>query len=113
MSTATDDGGKGGTTAVQHVFAATAREGYSLRRQQAIRGLFLLTTMLLVLPVLAILGKLAIEGGPALTWEFFSENPRNGMKDGGTDPQPNDVNQRVTQGETVDVQATEKKNTHS
>jgi len=39
---------------------------------------------------------------------------KDGMKDGGTDPhQPNDVNQRVTQGETVDVQATEKKNTHS
>ena len=38
---------------------------------------------------------------------------KDGMKDGNADAQPNDVNRRVTQGETVDVQATEKKNTHS
>lgn len=76
----------GAAPAGHHVFAATARENASLRRQQAIRGLFLLTTLLLVLPVLAILGKLAIEGGPALTWEFFTEKPSNGMKDGGIFP---------------------------
>jgi len=70
----------GAPAAGQHVFAATTREGASLRRQQSIRWLFLLTTLLLVLPVLA------IEGGPALTWEFFSEKPRNGMKDGGIFP---------------------------
>ncbi|MBN8504706.1 MAG: Sec-independent protein translocase subunit TatA [Burkholderiales bacterium] len=40
---------------------------------------------------------------------------KDGMKDGGADPQPNDPNQRVAHqgGETVDVQATEKKTTSS
>jgi sec-independent protein translocase protein TatA len=39
---------------------------------------------------------------------------KDGMKDGGADaPAANDPNQRVTHGETVDVQATEKKTTHS
>ena len=38
---------------------------------------------------------------------------KDGMKEGGADPAPNDPNQRVTHGETVDVQATEKKTTHS
>jgi sec-independent protein translocase protein TatA len=41
---------------------------------------------------------------------------KDGVKDGGADPQANatvDPSQRVTHGETVDVQATEKKTTHS
>ena len=67
-------------------FGATRQETRSLGRQQVIRWLFLLMTLVLVLPVIAILGKLAIAGGPALTLEFFLDEPRNGMKDGGIFP---------------------------
>ena len=68
------------------LFTASPRETHSLGIETAVRGLFLLMALLLVLPVLAILGKLAYEGGPALTFEFLFDEPRNCMKDGGIFP---------------------------
>ncbi|MEO6594644.1 MAG: phosphate ABC transporter permease PstA [Planctomycetota bacterium] len=67
-------------------FAATAHEGRSLGIQKGVRWLFLAMTVLLILPVLAILGTLTYQGGGALTLEFFFEMPRNGMTDGGIFP---------------------------
>lgn len=84
--TATDPSGATPPHAGHQVFAPTVHEGRSLRRQQLVRWLFLLTTLLLVVPVVAILGKLTIAGGPALSLDFFLTDPRNGMKDGGIYP---------------------------
>jgi phosphate transport system permease protein len=42
--------------------------------------------MLLILPVLFILGVLTVKGYPALSWEFFTEMPRDGMTAGGILP---------------------------
>ncbi len=75
-----------GLAPVDTTFAITGREQRALGVQRAFRMLFLVTALLLILPVVLILGKLAIEGGPHLTWEFLTEKPRNGMKDGGIFP---------------------------
>ncbi|MGB3967325.1 MAG: phosphate ABC transporter permease PstA [Planctomycetota bacterium] len=68
------------------MFQRTNREGRGLAVQRVVQALFLLTTLLLVLPVIAILGALIVQGGPALTLEFFLEEPRNGMTEGGIFP---------------------------
>ena len=57
------------------------------RRNERLVRLFLGgVTMLLILPVLFILGVLTVKGYPALSWEFFTEMPRDGMTAGGILP---------------------------
>ncbi|HEX5054724.1 MAG TPA: phosphate ABC transporter permease PstA [Planctomycetota bacterium] len=67
-------------------FQATAHEVRSLGVQSLVRLLFLAMTVLLILPVIAILGKLTYEGGSTLSFDFFFEMPRNGMTEGGIFP---------------------------
>jgi phosphate transport system permease protein len=43
-------------------------------------------TFLTVLPILLILGYIIYQGAPAFSWEFLSQPPSNGMKDGGILP---------------------------
>jgi len=40
----------------------------------------------LVLPLLFIVGYIVVKGAPAMTWEFFSANPRRGGTEGGIWP---------------------------
>ena len=56
------------------------------RRQQLVKILFGLMTLLLVLPVLGILTILVIRGGPALSLDFLLTEPTNGMTEGGIMP---------------------------
>ncbi len=48
--------------------------------------LFLMMTILLILPVLAILGVLIHEGGPILSMDFLFTEPKDGMTAGGIFP---------------------------
>jgi phosphate transport system permease protein len=43
-------------------------------------------TFLTVLPILMVLGYIIYQGAPAISWEFISQPPTNGMKDGGILP---------------------------
>ena len=43
-------------------------------------------TFITVLPILLVLGYIIYQGAPALSWEFISQAPTNGMKDGGILP---------------------------
>lgn len=43
-------------------------------------------TTLAVLPVVAIIGYILIKGAPAISWEFLSAMPRDGMRQGGILP---------------------------
>jgi phosphate transport system permease protein len=43
-------------------------------------------TFLTVLPILLITGYIIYQGAPAMSWEFVSQPPTNGMKDGGILP---------------------------
>jgi phosphate transport system permease protein len=60
------------------------------RRQRKIEGLFrtlfLLMTLLLVLPVVTILSVLVYKGGPMISFEFLFTMPTNGMRAGGILP---------------------------
>jgi phosphate transport system permease protein len=66
---------------------AQAPEGKAAEKEQSVvRGILTIITVLMVLPVLAIIGLLLIEGLPALSLEFLTEFPANGMKAGGILP---------------------------
>ena len=73
-------------TAGDTVFLATRRERVSLSTQQLFKLLFLIMTLVLVLPVLGILAVLVVRGAPALSLGFFLEYPRAGMTEGGIFP---------------------------
>ncbi|MFA5801034.1 MAG: phosphate ABC transporter permease PstA [Thermoleophilia bacterium] len=54
--------------------------------EKAAHGLMALLTAIAVAPVIAIIIFLVIKGAPAITLEFLTEMPRNGMKAGGIFP---------------------------
>ena len=68
------------------MFAATELNIQNRRRESLVRLLFMLMTVLLILPVLMILGTLIYKGGPAISWEFLFSDPTDGMTAGGIFP---------------------------
>ncbi|HIP79002.1 MAG TPA: phosphate ABC transporter permease PstA, partial [Kiloniellaceae bacterium] len=68
------------------MFAATELNIQNRRRESLIRMLFMVMTVLLILPVLMILGTLIYKGGPAISWEFLFSDPIDGMTAGGIFP---------------------------
>ncbi len=50
------------------------------------KALFLVMTVILVLPVIIILSVLVVKGHGAISWEFLTAMPRNGMTEGGIFP---------------------------
>jgi phosphate transport system permease protein len=45
-----------------------------------------LATLAVVVPILLVIGTILVRGLPAISWEFLTAMPRNGMKDGGILP---------------------------
>jgi len=45
-----------------------------------------LTTAAVVLPIILVIGYIVAQGAPAISWEFLSEMPRSGMREGGILP---------------------------
>ena len=68
------------------MFAATELNMQNRRREGLVRMLFMLMTILLIVPVLMILGTLIYKGGPAISWEFLFSDPTDGMTAGGIFP---------------------------
>ena len=68
------------------MFEATELNAKNDRRQNLVKILFMMMTALLILPVLLILGTLIYKGGPAISWEFLFDDPRDGMTAGGIFP---------------------------
>ena len=57
------------------------------RRKEMIVRIFLGgVTAILILPVMIILGVLIVKGSPVISWDFFFDEPRNGMTEGGIFP---------------------------
>jgi phosphate transport system permease protein len=54
--------------------------------QRAGFGLLGLITVLTILPVIAIVAYILIKGAPAISWEFLTAMPRDGMRQGGILP---------------------------
>ena len=68
------------------MFEATTLNIKNDRKQALVRMLFMLMTAILILPVLMILATLIYKGGPALSFEFLFDKPRDGMTAGGIFP---------------------------
>jgi phosphate transport system permease protein len=49
-------------------------------------GLITLIAALVILPIVAIIGYIVVQGGGAISWTFLTEMPRDGMKAGGLLP---------------------------
>jgi phosphate transport system permease protein len=68
------------------MFAATDLNQRNKRLEKLYRTLFLLMTVLLIIPVMVILGTLIHKGAPALSIDFLFTNPTDGMTAGGIFP---------------------------
>jgi phosphate transport system permease protein len=53
------------------------------RTELLVRAIFLLMTLLMVLPLILIVGYLVYQAWPILSLDFLIANPRNGMRSGG------------------------------
>ena len=68
------------------MFQTTPLNEHNRRRQAQVQLLFLAMTVLLILPVVAILSVLLYRGMPVLSFEFLLTEPRDGMRAGGILP---------------------------
>jgi len=66
---------------------AQAPEGKAAEREEKlVRGILMIMTSLMVIPVLSIIGLLLVRGLPAISVSFLLDNPSNGMTAGGIFP---------------------------
>ncbi len=70
----------------ENMFSATDLNHRNDKSQKRFKGLFMSMTWLLIIPVAIILTLLIIRGGPAISWEFLTDEPRQGMTAGGIFP---------------------------
>ena len=68
------------------MFRATSLNRRNERVEALFKLLFFLMTLVLVVPVALILVVLAVKGHSAISWEFLTGMPRNGMTAGGIFP---------------------------
>ncbi|MFV2067380.1 MAG: phosphate ABC transporter permease PstA [Pirellulales bacterium] len=68
---------------IRNHFSATPHEYRRRRRERVARGVFQMMTLVLVVPVVAILGYLLYRAWPALSLDFVITNPKNYMTAGG------------------------------
>ncbi|MFN3407756.1 MAG: phosphate ABC transporter permease PstA [Limisphaerales bacterium] len=64
-------------------FTATPLVRRKERQERLARVILALMVAALVVPLLAILTYLVVKGAPLLSWSFLTENPANGMREGG------------------------------
>ena len=68
------------------MFNTTDLNARNLRIQGLFRTLFLLMTVILIIPVAIILVTLVIKGAPVISMDFLFTEPTNGMTEGGVFP---------------------------
>jgi phosphate transport system permease protein len=68
------------------MFEATSLNHRNRQVEWLFKLLFLLMTLVLVLPVITILAVLVVKGSPAISWEFLTGMPTHGMTAGGIFP---------------------------
>lgn len=56
------------------------------RKQKIVFTLLGLSTLIVVIPVVAIIYFLVVKGAPAMSWSFLTQMPRDGMREGGIMP---------------------------
>ena len=73
-------------TAPLELFAGTKRNARDRGVEWLVRALLGMMTALLIVPVLIVLTLLVVRGGPAISWEFLTAPPVDGMTAGGILP---------------------------
>ena len=74
------------TAAPMDLFAGTRRNARDKKVEWLARTLLGMMTALLIVPVVIILTLLVVRGGPAISWEFLTTPPVDGMTAGGILP---------------------------
>ena len=69
-----------------NVFAPTEQTRKKMRRQRLVGIGFGVTTVLILIPLVCLVGFLFIKAWPSLTWDFITDVPKNGMRSGGIWP---------------------------
>ncbi|MBM4144196.1 MAG: phosphate ABC transporter permease PstA [Lentisphaerae bacterium] len=67
-------------------FAETSLTRRHLRRQRVAAAVFGLMAALMLLPLVLLVGYLVVRAWPALSWDFITDVPRQGMRAGGVWP---------------------------
>jgi phosphate transport system permease protein len=68
------------------MFAETSLNVRNMRAQNLFRILFMMMTILLIIPVIIIMGTLISKGGSIISIDFLFTSPTNGMTEGGIFP---------------------------
>ena len=68
------------------IFAETAFGRRKLRQEAAARAVFLVMTLMMIAPLVAIVSYVLVQAWPALSLEFILDVPRNRMTEGGIWP---------------------------
>ena len=64
--------------------AKRSRKGLSSRLTQRLGfGLMTAVALLTILPIVLVVAFIIIKGAPAISWEFLTQMPRDGMRAGG------------------------------
>ena len=74
------------TTTPMELFAGTPRNARDHRVEWLVRTLLGMMTALLIVPVVIVLALLVVRGGSAISWEFLTSPPVDGMTAGGILP---------------------------
>lgn len=69
-----------------HSFEAQPLDLSNRRKEKIVRIFLGGVTAILILPALIIMGVLIVKGSPVISWDFFFDEPRDGMTAGGIFP---------------------------
>jgi phosphate transport system permease protein len=65
------------------MFTETAFNRKKRRNELIAKGFFGFMAAAMVIPLFLIVGYIVVQGWPAISWEFLTENPRSGGAKGG------------------------------
>ena len=75
-----------GAAEVARLFTATPHTRRKLRNQRIAHTVFGAMSVIILIPLVAILGYLLVRALPVLSWDFITDAPRDGMRSGGIWP---------------------------
>ena len=70
----------------ENLFAATELTHKKLRAQSVVTWIFGAMSVVILIPLVALISSLIIRAWPSLTWDFLTDVPKQGMRSGGIWP---------------------------
>jgi phosphate transport system permease protein len=74
------------TTTTKNLFAATDLINKKLRAQRIVTWIFGSMSVIILIPLVAVISCLILRAWPSLTWDFLTDVPKQGMRSGGIWP---------------------------